>query len=118
MNDKQQAVVAAVQARGYHDGCTPAELGAREVMKAIEELAEIAQCITLRPEDEAARAALAALQEAARLADGPSIPGLAVSWPTAGRRARSWPICTWSSATWPTPSRSRPVRLATWTTTH
>lgn len=51
MNETQKAIVAAVDARGYLDGWTPAQLGARQVVKLTEELEELADGVLLYSDD-------------------------------------------------------------------
>jgi len=45
MNETQRAIVEAVKARGYLDGWTPEQLGARQVVKLVEEVVELQGCI-------------------------------------------------------------------------
>lgn len=41
----QQRIYAATEARGYAAGWTPQQFAARQVIKAVEELAELVECI-------------------------------------------------------------------------
>jgi NTP pyrophosphatase (non-canonical NTP hydrolase) len=41
MNETQRKIVAAVKARGYLEGWTPSELGARQFAKLVEEVGEV-----------------------------------------------------------------------------